>query len=77
MVVGKKRIRKIEKRLTNIQERKESCVRRQRFEQAYELRAEENKLFAELEELTSAEHLKTKWKVINESGKYFSPKHLQ
>ena len=77
-MVDEKKIAEIEDRLSYIQERKESCVKRQRFEEAYDLRLEENKLFAELEGLTNAEHLKTKWKVINDkAGHYYSPKHLQ
>ena len=73
-----KTIEEIENKLSDVQERKESCVRRQRFEEACQLREVENKLFSELEELTDVEYLKKKWKVINDNaGHYFSPKHLQ
>jgi hypothetical protein len=77
-MADEKLIREIENNISSVQERKASCIRRQRFEEAYELRTEEVKLFVELEGLTNAEYLKIKWKVIKDkAGHYFSPKHLQ
>jgi len=77
-MADKKRIKEIEIILRFLQERKGSYLKRMKFEAFPFFRYEENKLFKELEELTSPEYLKKKWKVINDkAGHYFTPQYLK
>jgi len=62
----------LENKLTEIQSKKGSCLRGQRYEEYCKLRHEENKVFAELEQLTSAEYLKSKWKVVNDKKGHYT-----
>ena len=65
------RIHEIEIILRYVQDRKVSYLKRMKYEGSSLFIYEENKLFEELEEFTSAEYLKTKWKVVNGGkGKY-------
>jgi len=66
-MVDKFKIEELEIKLSEVQKDKVNSVRSQRYEKAVALRLEENRLFAELEELTNAEYLKTKWNVINDN----------
>jgi len=77
-MADKFRIEELEGKIYGVQKDKVNSVKSQRYEKACALRLDENRLFAELEELTNAEYLKTKWNVINDNkGHYIKVNNYQ